>query len=59
MLFAVEDRYVDTVDVNDLIEKSLPKILLELDPHSTYSNAKEVKQMNGLISIILVQPCTI
>lgn len=43
MLFAVEDRYVDTVDVNDLIEKSLPKILLELDPHSTYTSAKEVE----------------
>ncbi|MBR3373904.1 MAG: S41 family peptidase [Bacteroidaceae bacterium] len=43
MLFAVEDRYVDTVDVNDLIEKSLPKILLELDPHSTYTTAKEVE----------------
>ncbi len=43
MLFAVEDRYVDTVDMNDLIEKSLPKILLELDPHSTYTSAKEVE----------------
>lgn len=43
MLFAVEDRYVDTVDMNDLIEKSLPKILMELDPHSTYTSAKEVE----------------
>ena len=43
MLFAVEDRYVDTVDINDLVEKSLPKILLELDPHSTYTSAKEVE----------------
>ena len=44
MLFAVEDRYVDTVDMADLVEKSLPKILLELDPHSTYTSAKEVEE---------------
>lgn len=43
MLYAIEDRYVDTVDMNDLIEKSLPKILSELDPHSTYTSAKEVE----------------
>ena len=43
MLFAVEDRYVDTVDINDLVEKALPKILQELDPHSTYTSAKEVE----------------
>ena len=30
MLFAVEDRYVDTVDMNDLIEKSLPHFLRKI-----------------------------
>ncbi|MBO4486996.1 MAG: PDZ domain-containing protein, partial [Bacteroidaceae bacterium] len=43
ILFAIEDRYVDTVDVNELVENSLPKILSELDPHSTYTTAKEVE----------------
>lgn len=43
MLYAIEDRYVDTVDINDLVEKALPKILSELDPHSTYTSAKEVE----------------
>ncbi|MCH5178991.1 MAG: S41 family peptidase [Prevotellaceae bacterium] len=43
MLFAIEDRYVDTVDIGELIENSLPKILSELDPHSTYTTAKEVE----------------
>lgn len=43
MLYAIEDRYVDTVDMNDLVEKALPKILSELDPHSTYTSAKEVE----------------
>lgn len=43
MLFAIEDRYVDTVDIAEIIENSLPKILSELDPHSTYTTAKEVE----------------
>ncbi len=44
LLFTIEDRYVDTVNVGDLIEKSLPRILTELDPHSTYTSAKKVEE---------------
>jgi carboxyl-terminal processing protease len=39
----VDDQYVDSVDISDLVEKSLPKILKELDPHSTYISAKDVE----------------
>ncbi|MBR1933012.1 MAG: S41 family peptidase [Prevotella sp.] len=44
LLHIVDDQYVDTVDVNDLVEKAMPTILSELDPHSVYISAKD-KQM--------------
>ena len=34
LLHIVNDQYVDTVDVNALVEKAMPTILSELDPHS-------------------------
>ena len=43
LLHWVDDQYVDSVDISDLVEKSLPKILKELDPHSTYISAKDVE----------------
>ena len=43
LLYLVDDQYVDSVDISDLVEKSLPKILKELDPHSTYISAKDVE----------------
>ena len=46
LLHIVEDQYVDTVDVNDLVEKAMPQILSELDPHSVYISAKDVQQAN-------------
>ena len=44
LLHYVSDLYVDTVDMNDLVEKAMPQILSELDPHSTYIGAKDVQQ---------------
>lgn len=44
LLHIVDDQYVDTVDVGDLVEKAMPTILSELDPHSVYFSAKD-KQM--------------
>lgn len=43
LLNLVDDYYVDTVNVSDLVEKSIPKILQELDPHSTYISAKDAE----------------
>ena len=41
LLHIVDDQYVDTVDVNDLVEKAMPTILSELDPHSVYISARD------------------
>ena len=43
LLHIINDEYVDTVKIPDLVEKSIPKILTELDPHSTYATAKNVE----------------
>ena len=39
-------RYVDSVNVNELTEAAIRGMLDKLDPHSTYTNAKETKQFN-------------
>ena len=43
---ATNNLYVDSVDEAKLVEDAIRGMLEKLDPHSTYSNAKEVKQMN-------------
>ncbi|MEG1562352.1 MAG: S41 family peptidase [Bacteroides sp.] len=44
--FAITNLYVDKVDENKLVEEAIVKMLAQLDPHSTYSDAEEVKKMN-------------
>ena len=46
LLHIVNDQYVDTVNINDLVEKAMPQILSELDPHSVYIAAKDVQIAN-------------
>lgn len=46
LLHIIDDQYVDTINVNDVVEKAIPLILSELDPHSTYISAKDVAMMN-------------
>lgn len=46
LLHIINDQYVDTVNVNDLVEKAMPQILAELDPHSVYISAKDVQTAN-------------
>ena len=46
LLHIIDDQYVDTVNVNDLVEKAVPQILSELDPHSVYISAKDVQMAN-------------
>ena len=46
LLHIIDDQYVDTVNVNDLVEKAMPQILAELDPHSVYISAKDVQIAN-------------
>ena len=44
--FAIANLYVDKVDEDKLVEEAIVKMLAQLDPHSTYSDAEEVKKMN-------------
>lgn len=46
LLHIIDDQYVDTVNINDLVEKAMPQILAELDPHSVYISAKDVEIAN-------------
>lgn len=41
LLHIIDDQYVDTVNINDLVEKAMPQILSELDPHSVYISARD------------------
>ncbi|KPK82284.1 MAG: peptidase S41 [Bacteroides sp. SM23_62_1] len=42
----VDKYYVDSVNKNELVEKAIVEMLKSLDPHSTYLNKEEVRQMN-------------
>jgi carboxyl-terminal processing protease len=44
--FAITNLYVDKVDENKLVEEAIVRMLAQLDPHSVYSDAEEVKKMN-------------
>ncbi len=46
LLYIVDDQYVDTVNMTDLVEKAMPQILSELDPHSLYISARDVQAAN-------------
>lgn len=46
LLHIIEDQYVDTIDANDIVEKAMPQILAELDPHSVYISADEAQSAN-------------
>ena len=43
---AINSLYVDSVDEVKLVEDGIRGMLKELDPHSSYSTAKETKAMN-------------
>ena len=43
---AIKNLYVDTVDESKLAEDAIRGMLEKLDPHSSYSTAKETKAMN-------------
>ena len=47
LLRIIDDQYVDTVNMADLIEEAMPQILGELDPHSSYIPAKDLEEMTA------------
>lgn len=46
LLYIIGNQYVDTVDMEDLVEKTIPKVLAELDPHSVYIPAQKAEESN-------------
>jgi len=46
LLRIIDDQYVDTVNMAELIEDAMPQILGELDPHSSYIPAKDLQAVN-------------
>ncbi|MBQ2536016.1 MAG: PDZ domain-containing protein, partial [Bacteroidaceae bacterium] len=47
---AIVQLYVDTVNIPKLTEDAIRGMLTELDPHSTYSSAKDVQALNEPIT---------
>lgn len=43
----VHSYYVDSLSMQDIIEETMPKVLAELDPHSTYIPAKDFEATNA------------
>lgn len=43
---AVENLYVDSVDANELAENAIRGMLEKLDPHSSFTTAKETRELN-------------
>lgn len=47
LLRIIDDQYVDSVNMADLVEDAMPQILEELDPHSSYFSAKDQEAANA------------
>lgn len=46
ILNLIQNEYVDVVDVDSLIEKTIPRLFTNLDPHSVYIPAADIKAVN-------------
>ncbi|MCR5179732.1 MAG: S41 family peptidase [Bacteroidaceae bacterium] len=45
LLQIIDNNYVDTVNVNELVEDAMPLLLSELDPHSSYISAQDAEEV--------------
>lgn len=43
LLHIIDDQYVDAISIDSLVDKAIPQILADLDPHSVYISAKDVQ----------------
>lgn len=43
LLRIIEDQYVDPVNIDSLVDKAIPQILAELDPHSIYISPRDAQ----------------
>lgn len=46
VLNVIDAKYVDQPNIQEIIEKGIPKIIAELDPHSAYIPQKEMAAIN-------------
>jgi len=46
ILDLINTEYVDSVNTNNIIEETIPEILKNLDPHTTYIPAKDMQEVN-------------
>lgn len=46
LIRAIDRKYVDVVDMDSIMDRVLPTILEELDPHSAYYPAEETQESN-------------
>ena len=46
VLKLIQSEYVDTIDVKDLVEQAIPAIIGNLDPHSYYIPASDIRAEN-------------
>lgn len=49
ILQLIDEEYVDEIDTDSLLEKSIPDLLEKLDPHSVYIPASELEQTNEVL----------
>lgn len=42
----ISSSYVDSISTDDLIEETIPELLSNLDPHSTYIEARDMQEVN-------------
>lgn len=45
-LYYLENRYVDSIDIDKLVDSMLASLMSELDPHSTYIPRDRVEEVN-------------
>lgn len=46
VLNLIRNQYVEEIDLDSLVEKTLPDLFSNLDPHSTYISASELQSVN-------------
>ena len=46
VLGLIQDQYVDKIDIDSLLDESIPDLLMSLDPHSAYIPASELTLAN-------------
>ena len=55
LLHLIDDQYVDAVNIDSLVDKAIPQILAELDPHSVYISAKDAAAATEICCAMMAQ----